>query len=356
MANDDSSSSEYETDSDDDSYETDSSVEATASKLVTKKPAIVADDSSSSYETDSDEDDGNDPPKKPVTGTSSTTGPTDDSSESSGDSFGGEIQLSPEEEAKKARMGDEAYKCLQERKQEILLEGKVKLLTAERKKAAVEDCRGAKQEERERLERDLDQAHVAERNEELDRHSTHLIRETRELVRKSSRDMEEMKKVQETINDDLEGASMHWNKEMENFDQMRKDLEFTAKSKEEAASKRKSLEENAYKKKIEVRRLKQDAARRRREEEAEAEETEMRDKERKKKERALAERSSDKARTERAYGWYTKLAFPSRKEMRERVACISNVDISIDDIDLLPWTASQKRVNVAKVNMILFAR
>jgi hypothetical protein len=95
--------------------------------------------------------------------------------------------------------------------------------------------------------------------------------------------------------------------------------------------------------------------RKRKEQEAEEELAKEREELRKKEARRLAEYGSEKKRTQRAYGWYTKLAFPSKEEMRKKVALIKDVDISVDDIDLLPWTASCKRVDVVKMNRVLFA-
>jgi hypothetical protein len=60
-------------------------------------------------------------------------------------------------------------------------------------------------------------------------------------------------------------------------------------------------------------------------------------------------------RLERAYQWYTRMATPSRKEFKRRVADVVSIDITPEDIDLLPWNLTGRVVNIAKMNAIIRA-
>jgi hypothetical protein len=65
---------------------------------------------------------------------------------------------------------------------------------------------------------------------------------------------------------------------------------------------------------------------------------------------------SDDARRDRAYAWYTRMAMPNRVDMKERVNEMpASAGIGVDDIDLLPWGASGKMVNVAKMQKFINA-
>jgi hypothetical protein len=187
-----------------------------------------------------------------------------------------------------------------------------------------------------------------------------MIKNSRELIRKSSSDMEELKLMQLSIdkdNDDLDCASQHWAKDAEDFDKMRKELETDKKKVEsEAVTTAKKLAVMQLHAQKEKRREKKDRFRERRERENEEEASRERNEKREKEEARLKEFGTEKKRTERAYGWYTKLAFPTKDAMIEKVASIKNVDISVDDVELLPWVASGRCINVAKMNMILFKR
>lgn len=59
---------------------------------------------------------------------------------------------------------------------------------------------------------------------------------------------------------------------------------------------------------------------------------------------------SESARRDRAYKWYTRMGQPARDAMKERVETMPvSSGISVDDVDLLPWNASGKHVNIAKM-------
>ncbi|GAX19517.1 hypothetical protein FisN_19Hh092 [Fistulifera solaris] len=59
---------------------------------------------------------------------------------------------------------------------------------------------------------------------------------------------------------------------------------------------------------------------------------------------------SENARRERAYGWYTRMAMPSKDDMKQRVAGMpASSGVRVEDVDLLPWSVSGRMVNVAKM-------
>jgi hypothetical protein len=68
------------------------------------------------------------------------------------------------------------------------------------------------------------------------------------------------------------------------------------------------------------------------------------------------EYNSDRARCQRAFGWYSKLAQPKREVFKKKILLISTIDITDEDVDLLPWNASGTMVNVAKLNAALYSR
>jgi hypothetical protein len=60
-------------------------------------------------------------------------------------------------------------------------------------------------------------------------------------------------------------------------------------------------------------------------------------------------------RLERAFQWYTRMASPIRKDFKRRVADEDSIDITPEDVDLLPWNLTGKVVNIAKMNAIIRA-
>jgi chromosome segregation ATPase len=378
MAKDDSSdddSSSYETDSDssDDEPEVFSYPAHTRTPMKLKvattpngKKSVVEDDSSSSYDTESDSDasGGKQPLRK--SSMKKISAYADSGGSTSGESFGGchssddGGKLSPEEEKKRQFLGDTAYAAHQEKRAEIRLDGKVNLMSHDRIKAERDNRYNTRKLDRESREYKKDMDEIKESNKDLDMNSTDLIKKSRDLIRKSSSDMEELKVMQASLdkdNNDLDCASQHWAKDAEDFEKMRKKLE-TEKVREEvdyvvAAKKNKEAAQEA---KMEARRERQERMKERREREEEEEKHKEAAEKHAKEEKKKAEHGSEKNRMERAYGWYNKLSFPAKEDMRERIAKINNVDISVDDVDLLPWTTGGKRVNVAKMNMVLFAR
>jgi hypothetical protein len=77
-------------------------------------------------------------------------------------------------------------------------------------------------------------------------------------------------------------------------------------------------------------------------------------KRRKKKEKSLSKSNTEQARAERAYGWYSKLGLPSRENFKKKIKLIASIDITADDVDLLPWNGSGTMVNVAKLNTMYY--
>jgi hypothetical protein len=60
-------------------------------------------------------------------------------------------------------------------------------------------------------------------------------------------------------------------------------------------------------------------------------------------------------RLERAFQWYTRMASPFRHDFKRRVADMESIDITPEDVDLLPWNSTGKFVNIAKMNAIIRA-
>jgi chromosome segregation ATPase len=368
-------SSSYETDSDSSSDEdepapfsypahTRNPMQLKVATAPSGKKTVVMDDSSS-YETESDSDASGGKPPMRKSSMRKMSAYADSGGSTSGDSFGGggssdDGALSAKDEEQRKLLGDAGYKALLEKKEEIRLDGKVEHISRDRIQAERDNRYNTRRLDRESREYAKDMEEIKETNKDLAVNSTKQIKNSRELIRKSSSDMEELKLVQKSLEkdtNDLDCASQHWAKDAEDFEKMRKKLE-SEKVKEEVdyVVKAKKTQELALSAKQEARRERQEKNRERREREEEEEQAKERDEKRKKDEKKLVEHGSEKKRMERAYGWYTKLSFPEKEDMRERIAKIQNVDISVDDIDLLPWTPSGKRINVAKMNMILFAR
>jgi hypothetical protein len=120
---------------------------------------------------------------------------------------------------------------------------------------------------------------------------------------------------------------------------------------------RKVILEKARVKIQEERRLRQESIRSRiaaEEAEAKRKKKEKEEEERKKKEKLLARSNTEQARVERAYGWYSKLGLPTRDNFKKKIKLIASIDITADDIDLLPWNGSGSMVNVAKLNTMYY--
>lgn len=87
--------------------------------------------------------------------------------------------------------------------------------------------------------------------------------------------------------------------------------------------------------------------------EQEREEKEKKERDEKSAKIASSHDSSEKARIERAYTWYTRMAMPSREKMKERIAVMSSTTgVSAEDVDLLPWNARGTFVSVATMMKI----
>lgn len=65
---------------------------------------------------------------------------------------------------------------------------------------------------------------------------------------------------------------------------------------------------------------------------------------------------SEAARRDRAYSWYTRMAMPTREAMKEKVDTMpTSSGLTKECVDLLPWNASGKMVNVAKMQKFINA-
>lgn len=87
--------------------------------------------------------------------------------------------------------------------------------------------------------------------------------------------------------------------------------------------------------------------------EKENEEKEQKERKEKNAKMNVAHDTSEKARIERAYTWYTRMAMPSREKMKERIALMSSTTgVTEEDVDLLPWNARGTFVSVATMMKI----
>ena len=63
---------------------------------------------------------------------------------------------------------------------------------------------------------------------------------------------------------------------------------------------------------------------------------------------------SEAARRDRAYSWYTRMAMPTKEAMKEKVELMpTSAGLTVDDVDLLPWSMGGKMVNVAKMQKFI---
>ena len=60
---------------------------------------------------------------------------------------------------------------------------------------------------------------------------------------------------------------------------------------------------------------------------------------------------SEEARKQRAYAWYSRCGHPAKKELIKRVKAMGSkgCDISVADIDLLPWNFNGTMVNASRM-------
>ena len=65
---------------------------------------------------------------------------------------------------------------------------------------------------------------------------------------------------------------------------------------------------------------------------------------------------SKQERLEHAYQWYTRCGMPTKAKMKKRIQAIDGCEITVDDVDLLPWIIGDKMVNVAVMNRIIAGR
>jgi hypothetical protein len=178
---------------------------------------------------------------------------------------------------------------------------------------------------------------------ELDRHAQRALKEKDELS---------------SLSDEIDKTSLH----IDDLEEEKKREKEERRKKEEEIRKReeenrKKTLEKARMKIQEERRLRQESIRSRiaaEEAEAKRKKKEKEEEERKKKEKSLSKSSTEQARVERAYGWYSKLGLPSRETFKKKIKLIASIDITAEDIDLLPWNGSGTLVNVAKLNTMYY--
>lgn len=238
------------------------------------------------------------------------------------------------------------------------VDAKIKSLSEERRKLEQQDKLRRRMERLEEKERQRLQEQQ-QRRKELD-HSGHVLKESRRSLRRISKDSDELKKVNDALDKDsahMDNLSIDLEEEINKDAMKRKELEDQRKRMEE--ENRRQILEKARAKVQKERQQRQEMIRERiAAEEAEAKRKMQlkKDEERKKAEKKKEQENTPKARMERAYGWYSKLALPKRDVMKKKVQLIASIDITEDDVDLLPWNAAGTMVNVAKLNSMLYTR
>jgi hypothetical protein len=236
-----------------------------------------------------------------------------------------------EEERRRLRRGDDAHHCLEQQSSEnayVLKENNL--------------------EKNEKIDSRLQG--LQDRRLEGDRQGA-------ESLRRSLRASNEKDRLTRRP-DELDKASLHIddledNTEREKEESRRKVDEIRRREEEN----RKATLEKARMKIQEERRLRQESIRSRiaaEEAEAKRKKKEKEEEERKKKEKTFSKSNNERARVERAYGWYSKLGLPSRENFKKKIKLIASIDITAEDIDLLPWNGSGTIVNVAKLNAMYY--
>jgi len=264
-----------------------------------------------------------------------------------------------EEERQRLRLGDKEYKKLQEKKESARRNLKIRSLSNERLQLEQEEKVRKRMERLEAKNREKEKAEIKSMTD-LDA-SEHMISDNFRNLRRISRDAEEL----QALNDELDNmgsnhfdnTSIDLEQEAEKAEQERKEKEAEIKRLEEET--RRKILEKARKKVQQERKQRQEMIRKRiaaEEAEAKRKKNEKEKAEAKKQQDVKKAANTEKARMERAYGWYTKLAMPKRSVMKKKISLIKSIDVSEDDVDLLPWNASGTMVNVAKLNSMLYTR
>jgi hypothetical protein len=62
--------------------------------------------------------------------------------------------------------------------------------------------------------------------------------------------------------------------------------------------------------------------------------------------------SDDARRRQLAFSWYSQMSAPNRLEFKRKVAALYSLNITPDDVDLLPWNATGSAVNIKKMNAL----
>lgn len=257
-----------------------------------------------------------------------------------------------EEERRRLRLGDDAYQEHENKKKMEKMDRQIRSLSKERvyleKKDKIDRrMEGLKPRELEKERIDVEKLSDTDR-------SGHELGRTFRRARRVSKESEDLK----ALNDELDKTSLHLDdleKDSKRAQEERRKKEEEIRLKEEEY--RKVILEKARTKIQEERRLRQDSIRSRiaaEEAEAKRKRKEKEEEERKKKEKSLSKSNTEQARAERAYGWYSKLGLPSRENFKKKIKLIASIDISADDIDLLPWNGSGTMVNVAKLNTMYY--
>jgi hypothetical protein len=66
----------------------------------------------------------------------------------------------------------------------------------------------------------------------------------------------------------------------------------------------------------------------------------------------VVDTSDDARRRQLAFSWYSQMSEPDRSEFKRKVAALHSLNITPDDVDLLPWNATGSVVDVAKMNTL----
>ena len=257
-----------------------------------------------------------------------------------------------EEERRRLRLGDDAYQEAEKQEEAAQMDSQIRRLSAERANLEKQDKIQRRLEGLKSREREKDRDGL-EKLTDLD-NSGHELAKNFRRIRRLSKDSAELKR----LNEDLDKTSLHLDdleEDTKRAQEERRKKEGEIKRKEE--EQRKKILEKARMKIQEERRLRQESIRSRiaaEEAEAKRKKKEKEEEEKRKSEKTKTKANTPQARAERAYGWYSKLGLPTRDNFKKKIKLIASIDITAEDIDLLPWNGTGTMVNVAKLNSMYY--
>lgn len=191
--------------------------------------------------------------------------------------------------------------------------------------------------------------------------STNAINKAEEQRRKQLEDIEKSAVEFKAQEKKMLDISQHLDREMENVSSVLRnsDEKLHKMAEERATKKSRDLQVRVERQKSNnsLKQMEREARLERARERIEQERSEKEAKEQEIKTKKIAKAqtidTSEKARIERAYAWYTRMAMPSREKMKERIGLMScTTGVEKDDIDLLPWNARGTFVSVATMMKI----